>query len=190
MFFNLSGKNENSLSSCPHCNKRIPTCNLSLHLLRCEQLHQPKLRNSGSGPSEARSGSSKHPKNNKKKKPRDPCTANPSKITAEDFDEMIASFIKLDSECAFDGCHQSVRTLSEKCVCCEKTYCLSHRIPEVHGCGAAAKIRARKQMATNAIHSKPKKLNATQKTNLQRKLDKKVEEMAEKRKPSRREEKK
>ena len=51
---------------------------------------------------------------------------------------------------------------------------MSHHIPEVHGCGEAAKIRARQ------LAAKPK--SATRKAQLQRKLDKKVDEMTEQRK--------
>lgn len=176
------------LSTCPRCNKRLPTCNLSLHLLRCEQFHQPRSQRNQPGPADT--GSTKLPKSNKKKKSPGASTSKTKKETQDDFDEMIASFTRLDSECAFDSCRQSVKTLGEKCACCSQTYCLSHHIPEVHGCGAAAKVRARKLMVASANHSKPKKLNASQKAHLQRKLDRKVEEMAEKRKPTRREEKK
>lgn len=58
---------------------------------------------------------------------------------------------------------------------------MSHHIPEVHGCGEAAKIRAR-QLAAKPKSAKPKALDATRKAQLQRKLDKKVDEMTEQRK--------
>ena len=103
---------------------------------------------------------------------------------------MISSFTKLDSECAFERCIQSVRTLGQKCACCLHTYCLSHHIPEVHGCGAKAKIRARQSMAAESSRLKTKKVNAAQKAHLQRKLDKKMDEMAAKRKPKKKDEKK
>lgn len=99
----------------------------------------------------------------------------------EDFDKLLASFTKLDSQCAYDACKQSVRTLGQTCQCCKKIYCLSHHIPEVHGCGEEAKRRAR-YLARNPPRPKPMTSDATRKAQLQRKLDKKLDGLSEKRK--------
>ena len=107
-----------------------------------------------------------------------------TKQTEENFDKLLVSFTKLDTQCAFDGCKQSIRTLGQLCKCCERTYCLSHHIPEIHGCCEAAKLRAR-QLASKPKSSKPKALDATRKGQLHRKLDKKLDEMSEQRKSKR-----
>lgn len=99
----------------------------------------------------------------------------------EDFDKLLASFTKLDSQCAYDACKQSVRTLGQTCQCCKKIYCLSHHIPEVHGCGEEAKRRAR-YLARNPPRPKPMTSDATRKAQLQRKLDMKLDGLSEKRK--------
>ena len=127
---------------------------------------------------ETRSGTISKPQKNKAR-------AKPSaKQTEEDFGKMLASFTKLDTQCAFNGCKQSIRTLGQLCKCCERTYCLSHHIPEVHGCGEAAKVRAR-QLASKPNGAKPKAFEATRKVQLHRKLDKKLDEMSEQRKSKR-----
>ena len=161
------------LSTCPVCKKLLPTCNLQLHLLRCEQQNLPKPE--ATAKPTGTNAESKTQNTNKKKKLT---SAQASKSSADqDLDSMIASFTRLDSECAFDSCKRSVRTLGQKCGCCKNTFCLSHHIPEVHGCGEAAKVRAR-QLAGSA---KTRRVDAARKANLQRKMDKRLDEMSEKR---------
>lgn len=169
------------VSTCPLCKKRVPSCNLQLHSLRCEQMMRSKIGETSktvqSCETPARPNS-KPPKNKGKAKP------SATKQPEEDFDKLLASFTKLDTQCAFDACKQSIRTLGQLCRCCERTYCLSHHIPEIHGCGEAAKLRAR-QLASKPKSGKPKALDATRKGQLHRKLDKKLDEMSEQRKTKR-----
>jgi len=127
---------------------------------------------------ETRAGTICKPQKNKAK------TKPSAKQPEEDFDKMLASFTKLDNQCAFNGCKQSIRTLGQLCKCCERTYCLSHHIPEVHGCGEAAKVRSR-QLARKPKSAKPKALDDTHKVQLHRKLDKRLDEMSEQRKSKR-----
>ena len=168
------------VNTCPTCKKRLPTCNMQLHQLRCEQL----LRCKTDAPKRASNVTrSKPPKSETKSKPS--CAR---KYEEEDFDKLLSSFSKMDSRCAFDACKQSVRTLGQKCNCCERTFCLSHHTPEVHGCGNAAKLRAR-YLASKPNSAKPKALDATRKAQLHRKLDKKLDEMSDQRKAKKRENK-
>ena len=170
------------VSTCLLCKKRVPSCNLQLHSLRCEQILRAKTEETGNKTERneetpARS-SSKPPKNKGKTKPAS------AKHPEEDFDKLLASFTKLDTRCAYDACKQSIRTLGQLCKCCERTYCLSHHIPEVHGCGEAAKVRARQQ-ASKPKSGKPKALDGTRKVQLHRKLDKKLDDLSEQRKAKR-----
>lgn len=165
------------VSTCSLCKKRVPSCNLELHSLRCEQILRINLggRSKMERSEETHAGTNSKPlKNKAKTKPSS------AKQPEEDFDKMLASFTKLDTQCAFNACKQSIRTLGQLCKCCERTYCLSHHIPEIHGCGEAAKVRAR-QLASKPKSAKPKALDATRKVQLHRKLDKKLEEMSEQR---------
>lgn len=169
------------VTTCSLCKKRVPSCNLQLHSLRCEQIMRSNLGESSKmeRSEETRAGTISKLQKNKAK------TNKPSpKQPEEDFDKMLASFTKLDTQCAFNRCNQSIRTLGQLCKCCERTYCLSHHIPEVHGCGEAAKVRAR-QLASKPKSAKPKALDANRKVLLHRKLDKKLVEMSGQRKSKR-----
>ena len=66
-------------------------------------------------------------------------------------------------------------------------FCYSHGMPEIHGCGSAAKSAARQQIARDGkLYSgsgRPNMLpDPTRKAQLQRKLDKKLTEMTDQRK--------
>ena len=154
------------------CGKRLPTCNMQLHVLRCQQQRAPKPQpaKNSAGP-----GPDSKPQSAPIKKKKKPGSAQASKLdTAEDFDAMIAAFSKLDAECSYDGCKKSVRTVGQRCRCCDNMFCLSHHIPEVHGCGLAAKHQARQ----DACSSRPTRVDPARKANLQRKVDKKLAEMS------------
>lgn len=166
------------VTTCSLCKKRIPSCNLQLHSLRCEQIMRSNL---GESSKMERSEEKRAETNSKPQKNKGKTKPSSAKQPEEDFDKMLASFTKLDTQCAFNGCKQSIRTSGQLCKCCERTYCLSHHIPEIHGCSEAAKLRAR-QLASKPKSAKSKALDATRKVQLHRKLDKKLDEMSEQRK--------
>jgi hypothetical protein len=43
-------------------------------------------------------------------------------------------------------CGKNIRFLSQLCKICDRKYCLTHAVPETHGCGDAARVKARSQM--------------------------------------------
>ncbi|XP_039600764.1 DNA-binding protein SMUBP-2 isoform X2 [Polypterus senegalus] len=105
-----------------------------------------------------------------------------------DFDELIAAVVKADSVCAFIKCKASVLTIGQLCLHCNKRYCLSHHIPEVHGCGDKAKRQARIRISREGVvyagsGTKDKSLDPVKKVHLQRKLDKKLDDLSSQRKP-------
>ena len=159
------------------CKKQVPSCNLQLHSLRCEQQLRSLVRQPDETKHKEYSPGRKTPKpvktGVKTKLP-------PAKQQEEDLDKLLASFTKLDTQCAYETCKQSIRTLGQMCKCCERIYCLSHHIPEVHGCGEAAKIRA-KQLSSQPKSAKPKASDASRRAQLHRKLDKKLDDMSEQR---------
>ena len=165
------------VSTCPLCKKQVPSCNLQLHSLRCEQQLRSLVRQPDETKHKEYSPGRKTPKpvktGVKTKLP-------PAKQHEEDLDKLLASFTKLDTQCAYETCKQSIRTLGQICKCCESIYCLSHHIPEVHGCGEAAKIRA-KQLSSQPKSAKPKASDASRRAQLHRKLDKKLDDMSEQR---------
>lgn len=45
-------------------------------------------------------------------------------------------------------CGKNIKFLFQLCKCCDRKYCLTHAVPEVHGCGNEARAKARHQMQT------------------------------------------
>lgn len=155
---------------CNSCGKEIPKQNKELHALRCI-----KVENAGGA--KAKKGVAK--KDLKKK--NDSKGGKKKKNEEEDVDALIAQFTAEDSICSFEKCKMSVLTLGQKCEFCVRTFCLKHGLAEVHGCGEAAKLFARKAFEKHAGKSKTKSLNDVQKNYVKRKLDEKIVQMEKKR---------
>ncbi|XP_061138538.1 DNA-binding protein SMUBP-2 isoform X1 [Syngnathus typhle] len=105
----------------------------------------------------------------------------------DDFDALIRAVVKADSVCSFVKCKASVLTLGQLCLFCNRQYCLSHHIPEVHGCGDKAKTHARIRISKEGVlyagsGTKDKSMDPTKKAHLHRKLDSKLKDMATQRK--------
>ncbi|NXB60801.1 SMBP2 protein, partial [Struthidea cinerea] len=105
----------------------------------------------------------------------------------EDFDALISAAIEADRTCAFPRCKASVTTLGQLCHHCQRLFCLSHHIPEAHGCGEKAKAHARQRISREGVlypgsGSKDKSLDPAKRAHLQRRLDKKLSELTSQRK--------
>ncbi|XP_053576418.1 DNA-binding protein SMUBP-2 [Bombina bombina] len=125
----------------------------------------------------------------KKKDTRRKTTTNATAASSEseNFDELIAAAVRADSTCGFTKCKASVITVGDYCKHCNKRFCLSHHIPEVHGCGEKAKANARARISREGViysgsGSKDHSLDPTKKAHLQRRLDKKINELTNQRK--------
>ncbi|KAJ0069990.1 hypothetical protein NL108_018485 [Boleophthalmus pectinirostris] len=104
-----------------------------------------------------------------------------------DFDALIDAVVKADAVCSFIKCKTSVLTLGQMCVFCNRLYCLSHHVPEVHGCGERAKAHARMRISREGVlyagsGKKDSSLDPNKKAHLQRKLDSKLKDLATQRK--------
>ncbi|XP_028649365.1 DNA-binding protein SMUBP-2 [Erpetoichthys calabaricus] len=135
---------------------------------------------------------SKKSKNTEKGKTSNKVEPVETALADADFDELIAAVVKADSVCAFLKCKASVLTIGQLCLHCNKRYCLSHHIPEVHGCGDKAKHQARIRISREGVvyagsGAKDKSLDPVKKVHLQRKLDKKLDDLASQRKPKKKE---
>ncbi|KAM4618002.1 DNA-binding protein SMUBP-2 isoform 1-T2 [Discoglossus pictus] len=111
---------------------------------------------------------------------------------AGDFDALIAAAVRADNTCGFTKCKASVVTVGDLCKHCNKRYCLSHHIPEIHGCGERAKANARARISREGIiyagsGSKDHSLDPTKKAHLHRKLDKKINDLTTQRKTKKKE---
>ncbi|XP_044125876.1 DNA-binding protein SMUBP-2 [Bufo gargarizans] len=108
-------------------------------------------------------------------------------LDTDNFDALIAAVVKADSTCGFAKCKSSVVTVGDFCIHCNKRYCLSHHIPEVHGCGDRAKAKARTRISREGViyagsGYKDHSIDPTKKAHLQRRLDKKINELTNQRK--------
>uniref|UniRef100_A0A8C8RWE1 DNA-binding protein SMUBP-2 n=1 Tax=Pelusios castaneus TaxID=367368 RepID=A0A8C8RWE1_9SAUR len=113
----------------------------------------------------------------------------------DDVDALISAAVKADNTCGFPRCKASVTTLGQLCLHCNMRYCLSHHIPEIHGCGEKAKAHARQRISREGIlypgsGSKDKSLDPTKRAHLQRRLDKKLNELTSQRKSKKKEKEK
>ena len=169
---------------CPNCEKEVPKSNYELHEIRCridktETSVKPKTS------TDQKPKSSKSKKKNKKKTTKD-------KASTEDFDALMAEATLLNTVCNFVKCKNYTTTLGQNCMFCAKRFCVSHHIPESHGCGDAAKTRARTMLVKEGVLYRgsgipDKKLDPQKKVYLQRKLDEKLNKMTDARKVQKKE---
>ncbi|NXK68915.1 SMBP2 protein, partial [Sylvietta virens] len=101
----------------------------------------------------------------------------------EDFDALVSAAIEADRTCGFPRCKASVTTLGQLCHHCQRLFCLSHHVPEVHGCGEKAQAQARQRRSQEGLPgAKDKPLDPARRAHLQRRLDKKLSELTSQRK--------
>uniref|UniRef100_A0A8B9G5Q2 DNA-binding protein SMUBP-2 n=1 Tax=Amazona collaria TaxID=241587 RepID=A0A8B9G5Q2_9PSIT len=113
----------------------------------------------------------------------------------EDIDALISAAVKADNTCGFPRCKASVSTLGQLCPHCHHRFCLSHHVPEVHGCGDKAKAQARQRISREGVlypgsGSKDNSLDPAKRAHLQRRLDKKLNELTSQRKSKKRDKEK
>ncbi|NXY14205.1 SMBP2 protein, partial [Atrichornis clamosus] len=152
----------------------------SLHLERVQR-EKARREEAARKVKEPSCGSRKKDKSEAKGKPAVGSTA------GEDFDALISAAVEADRTCGFPRCKATVTTLGQLCHHCQRRFCLSHHIPEVHGCGDKAKAHARQQISREGVlypgsGSKDRSLDPAKRAHLQRRLDKKLSELTSQRK--------
>ena len=110
----------------------------------------------------------------------------------EDIDKLLESFNKVDNVCNGEGCKQKISVLGVTCDHCRSRFCLTHGLPEAHGCGDAARRAARRQLARDGKvypgSGRPEgKTDPAKRRQLQCKLEKKLGEMEEQRRTKKKE---
>ncbi|XP_045893560.1 DNA-binding protein SMUBP-2 [Micropterus dolomieu] len=170
----------------------------SLHLERMKREQQKREENAQQKKQQnippAPAQSSKKPKSvkGKNRTKAGACDIAAAAAPDDDFDTLINAVRKAESVCSFVKCKASVLTLGQLCPFCNRQYCLSHHIPEVHGCGDKAKSHARMRISKEGVlyagsGKKDKSMDPNKKAYLQRKLDSKLKDMASQRKPKNKE---
>ncbi len=165
-----------SMKTCDQCNQFVPSENFVLHRIRCQSANRKDSKEK----MDVKPKTAKSSKNKRKGK-----VAVDKK--EEDFDALIAAAVKENTTCNFTKCKTLTATLGHNCEFCGKRFCLAQHMPEVHGCGADAKARARRMISRDGVLYSgsgvpSKKPNPDQRARIQRKLDSKLEEMSVKRK--------
>ncbi|XP_031303759.2 DNA-binding protein SMUBP-2 [Camelus dromedarius] len=150
----------------------------ALHLERLQRARGRQEQQTREGPQAAGSGLRKLPEKKKKAKG----------LTAmdlpaeEDFDALVSAAIKADNTCGLAKCTASVATLGQLCQHCGRRYCLSHHLPEIHGCGERAHTHARQRISREGVlyagsGTKDRSLDPAKRAQLQRRLDRKLDEL-------------
>ncbi|XP_045342158.1 DNA-binding protein SMUBP-2 isoform X2 [Leopardus geoffroyi] len=169
---------------------------LDLKALHLERLQREKSRRepqAEQGQQASRSGPRKLPEKKKKKEAKGHVAIDlPGE---EDFDALVSAAVKADNTCGLAKCTASVATLGQLCLHCGRRFCLSHHLPEIHGCGERARAHARQRISREGVlyagsGTKDRSLDPAKRAQLQRRLDKKLDELTSQRKSKRKEKEK
>ncbi|XP_034032279.1 DNA-binding protein SMUBP-2 isoform X2 [Thalassophryne amazonica] len=164
---------------------------LDLKSLHLERMKREEQKREGNAQQKKQRGTnppaqSQYSKKGKARMKAGACDIAAATTSDHDFDALIEAVVKADSVCSFGKCKASVLTLGQLCLFCNRQYCLSHHIPEVHGCGDKAKSHARMRIIKEGVlyagsGKKERSLDPSKKAYLQRKLDSKLKDMASQR---------
>lgn len=160
---------------CSNCLKMVPLQNLGLHQLRCRGVEEQ--------------GPAVRPKQKQKPlvKPLPKLDSDSNKKEEEDVDKILSEFRQMDGICNYATCRTAITLLGQLCQQCNRRFCLSHHLPEVHGCGDAVRRQVRSMtiqqgfISAGSLAAKPKALDSAKRAHLQRRLDKKIQDMSTKR---------
>ncbi|CAL1546219.1 unnamed protein product [Lymnaea stagnalis] len=183
------------MTQCQHCLKNVRSPNIALHEAHCAKQNKNKPVPVGPAAQDKSTGGvgarKKDPRTQDKKKEKPKSQTNRvsdvlSKIDDDDFDGLIASITELDSKCAYRKCKTLTNTLGRNCEYCTRRFCLTHLMPEIHGCGDAVKEAARRVISRDGVlHSGSgvpnRKPNHARRAQLELKLEKKLGELSSKR---------
>ncbi|XP_037694261.1 DNA-binding protein SMUBP-2 [Choloepus didactylus] len=164
---------------------------LDLKALHLERLQREQQTKKGQEP--VATGRQKLPEKKKKREAKGPAAiALPAE---EDFDALVSAAVKADNTCGFPKCTASVATLGQLCLHCGRRHCLSHHLPEVHGCGERARAHARQRISREGVlcagsGTKDRALDPAKRAQLQRRLDRKLDELTGQRRSKRKEKEK
>ncbi|CAI9732054.1 DNA-binding protein SMUBP-2-like [Octopus vulgaris] len=161
--------------TCSYCSRQILKSNYDLHILHCSKSKKPNTK------------TSKPTQMPKVKAKSDKMTKALNSVDPDDFDALISAAMEVNNKCSFPKCKEKTHVLRIHCEFCRLHYCISHSMPEIHGCGAEIKAQARKIISRDGViysgSGVPSKLpNAVKSARLQSKLDKRLTEMSDQRK--------
>ena len=127
---------------CEACGKVLPRVNLVLHQAHCERLRAAEASQ------KAAAEAAQAEKAQKKKAKKAKKAMGPSAEGEEDLDALLAEY--KNDYCWAKGCKKEVSLMGKNCDFCGQRFCIQHIMPEMHGCGDAAKQKARAGFKTEA----------------------------------------
>lgn len=156
----------------------------ALHLERLQRAKGTQEQPDKKGQPVMGSGRQKFPEKKKKKEVKGHLAK--GLPAEEDFDALVSAAVKANTTCGFAKCSASIVTLGQLCQFCGHCYCLSHHLPEIHGCGERARIHARQRISREGVlyagsGTKDRSLDPAKRAQLQRRLDKKLGELSSQR---------
>uniref|UniRef100_A0A2M4C194 AN1-type domain-containing protein n=1 Tax=Anopheles marajoara TaxID=58244 RepID=A0A2M4C194_9DIPT len=84
-------------------------------------------------------------------------------VVEKNLNTVLTAVKQVDQTCDFKGCKQKTNLVGSDCGYCKERFCFKHSLPEIHGCGEAAKRKEREQFlhpmtgkARNEQHEKQK----------------------------------
>ncbi|XP_056639147.1 DNA-binding protein SMUBP-2 [Diorhabda sublineata] len=80
--------------------------------------------------------------NRKKREDKDLLEA----VNSKNLDEVLEKVKAIDFRCPFQKCKNKTKDFSIDCKFCKCRFCISHGLPEIHGCGEAVKREERAKM--------------------------------------------
>ncbi|XP_064096292.1 DNA-binding protein SMUBP-2-like [Macrobrachium nipponense] len=167
---------ENKLPTkeCRSCRRNILLQNYTVHSVHCEK--QKAVRD------EEIKNKTKKPEKKTKKKNKTTQSAE-----KEDFDTILENFTKENNTCSQPKCKTPTTVIFQLCPFCRKTFCLSHHMAEIHGCGEQARKHARMMVSQEGVlypgsGVPSKKPSGERRKQMQKKLEKKMDELESQRK--------
>ena len=145
--------------SCENCGKEVPKDNMQLHSIGCKSV----VASVGDTVHSASSAVTKRKKRTKTKS---------ADAADDDFDTLVEQFRKSNNSCGSPKCKESVQMLGQVCRFCDVIFCLKHHMAEVHGCGHAAKVKARGDISKPNQGKPVHGLSAGKRSHLNEKLNK------------------
>lgn len=64
---------------------------------------------------------------------------------SSDLDTVLNNIKKVDNTCAFAKCKSKTADFAITCKFCNRRFCTSHGLPEIHGCGEAVRREERRK---------------------------------------------
>eukprot|EP00095_Tigriopus_kingsejongensis_P010403 maker-scaffold1716_size30199-snap-gene-0.9 protein:Tk10403 transcript:maker-scaffold1716_size30199-snap-gene-0.9-mRNA-1 annotation:"dna-binding protein smubp-2" len=129
---------DDGMLQCSGCLARLPKANMELHKVRCRRSHAAVPN---PPPVEVAKAVAVKAKKKKAK------SAGKAADDEQDIDKLLERFSKLDKMCNHEKCKAKIATLGVNCEFCRVRFCLEHSLPEIHGCGSAARSAARQQIS-------------------------------------------